>query len=107
MSSALSVIQNLVKLFYSTDELHDYFDALRNLTEEMYSASGQRVVFLLHSMGGPITWYFLGHQPQRWKDKYVESVISLAGAWGGSIKAVKVYTAGNQSTMPIFFTNPV
>lgn len=86
------------------NELQYYFDALRQLTEEMYNTSGQRVVYLLHSMGGPITWYFLGHQPQSWKDKYVEAVISLAGAWGGSIKAVKVYTAGDN--LGIYLISP-
>lgn len=93
-------------IFCSTDELQHYFDALRQLTEEMYNTSGQRVVYLLHSMGGPITWYFLGHQSQSWKDKYVESVISVAGAWGGSIKAVKVYTAG-KSEFVCIFTLPI
>lgn len=86
------------------NEQEAYFDALRHLTEKMYSATGQRVVYLLHSMGGPMMWYFLGHQPQSWKDKYVEAVISLAGAWGGSVKAVKVYTAGDN--LGIYLISP-
>ncbi|KAK8391238.1 hypothetical protein O3P69_017126 [Scylla paramamosain] len=86
------------------NEQKNYFKALKHMTESMYNSEGQRVVYLLHSMGGPMIWYFLANQPQSWKDEYVEGVISMAGAWGGSIKAVKVYTAGDN--LGIYLINP-
>ncbi|MPC34013.1 Group XV phospholipase A2 [Portunus trituberculatus] len=86
------------------NEQQNYFKALKHMTESMYNAVGYRVVYLLHSMGGPMIWYFLANQPQSWKDKYVEGVISMAGAWGGSVKAVKVYTAGDN--LGIYLINP-
>nr|XP_053644997.1 phospholipase A2 group XV-like isoform X1 [Cherax quadricarinatus] len=77
------------------NELGDYFLMLRQLIEETYVYTGRKIVLILHSMGAPMTHYFLNRQPQAWKDRYIETVVSLAGAWGGSIKAVKVYTAGD------------
>lgn len=52
-------------------------------------------MFIVHSMGGCMALKFLKDQTQDWKDKYVRAMISLAGAWGGSIKALKVFTIGN------------
>ena len=83
-------------LKFLTDENAEYFEKLQQLVEETYEKNDkQRVILMLHSMGGPMITYFLTHQPQKWKDKYIEAVVSLAGAWGGSIKAIKVYAAGN------------
>lgn len=45
-------------------------------------------------MGAPMTLIFLQRQTQKWKDKYISSLISLAGAWGGSVKALKVFAIG-------------
>lgn len=38
---------------------------------------------------------FLQQQTKSWKGKYVARVISLAGAWVGSVKAVKVFAVGD------------
>lgn len=38
---------------------------------------------------------FLQRQSKDWKEKYIERVISLAGAWAGSAKAVKVFAIGD------------
>ncbi|XP_045597360.2 lysosomal phospholipase A and acyltransferase isoform X1 [Procambarus clarkii] len=77
------------------NEHSEYFIQLRQLIEETYQYTGQKIVLLVHSMGAPMTQYFLNHLPQDWKDRYIETMVSLAGAWGGSVKAVKVYTAGD------------
>lgn len=45
-------------------------------------------------MGGCMTLKFLRDQTQAWKDKYVRALVSLAGAWGGSVKALKVFAVG-------------
>lgn len=77
------------------NEHDEYFRDLRRLIEETYQSLGRKVILILHSMGAPMMHYFLNQQEQHWKDKHIETVVSLAGAWGGSIKAVKVYTAGD------------
>lgn len=39
--------------------------------------------------------YFLNMQTQAWKDKYIKRLVTLSGAWGGSVKAIKVYAMGD------------
>lgn len=46
-------------------------------------------------MGGPMSLIFLQQQSKKWKDKYISSLISLAGVWGGSVKALKVFAVGD------------
>jgi lysophospholipase-3 len=46
-------------------------------------------------MGGPMSLIFLQNQSKKWKDKYINSLITLAGAWGGSVKALKVFAIGD------------
>lgn len=55
---------------------------------------GQPAILLAHSMGGPMCTYFLSKQTQKWKDENVRSLVTLAGVWGGAMKAVKVYLIG-------------
>lgn len=77
------------------DENQDYFVKLKALIEETYEQnSNERVMMVAHSMGGPMSLYFLNLQTQAWKDKYIKCLVSLSGAWGGSVKAVKVYAIG-------------
>lgn len=81
---------------FFTDENQQWFVDVKRLVEETYEAGGQlRVTFIVHSMGGPMTLVFLQQQTQKWKDRYIEQVVSLAGAWAGSVKAVKVYAVGD------------
>ncbi|KAL1512992.1 hypothetical protein ABEB36_002483 [Hypothenemus hampei] len=78
------------------NENQDYFVKLKKLIEDTYEENNQTSVMLIvHSMGGPTSLYFLNLQSQSWKDKYVKNLISLGGAWGGSVKAIKVYAMGD------------
>lgn len=52
------------------------------------------VTLLAHSMGGPMTLIMLQRQSQKWKDKYINTFISLSAVWAGSIKAIKVFAIG-------------
>lgn len=51
-------------------------------------------MLIAHSMGGPMSLYFLQNQPQQWKDQYIKCLVTLSGVWGGSVKALKVYAIG-------------
>lgn len=46
-------------------------------------------------MGCPTMLYFLNQQSQRWKSKYIKSLITLAGPWGGAVKALKAFASGD------------
>ena len=69
---------------------------MKGLVEDTYTSGGNEpVTLLVHSMGGPMSLVFLQLQSQAWKDKYIARVISLAGAWAGSAKAIKVFAIGD------------
>lgn len=69
---------------------------MKQLVEDTYELNGQqRITLLVHSMGGPMSLVFLQKQTKVWKDKYIARMISLAGAWAGSAKAVKVFAMGD------------
>ena len=85
----------VIKLIFVADEQSEYFKNLKHLIEDTYALNGnKKVVLLVHSLGGLMTLTFLNNQSQQWKDQYIRAIISLAGAWGGSAKAVKVYAIG-------------
>ncbi|OXU27331.1 hypothetical protein TSAR_007291 [Trichomalopsis sarcophagae] len=78
------------------NENDEYFVKLKDLVEETYIMNNnQPVTLVAHSMGGPMSLIFLQRQSQKWKDKYINSLITLAGAWGGSVKALKVFAIGD------------
>jgi len=84
-----------IKFSFFIDENTEFFVKLKILTEETYQQNNNTpVVFIVHSMGGCMTLKFLRAQTQEWKDKYVRAMVSLAGAWGGAVKALKVFTVG-------------
>lgn len=78
------------------DENSEYFTKLQDLVEEMYDEHQQPVYLLGHSMGCHYVLYFLNHQPQAWKDKYIKGFISLGAPWGGAVKPLRVLASGTQ-----------
>ncbi|KAK7601461.1 hypothetical protein V9T40_008902 [Parthenolecanium corni] len=76
-------------------EINEYWDHLRQLVVNTYHENNNtRVSLIVHSMGGPMALAFLHQQPQRFKDTYIESLISLSGAYGGSTQALSVFIRG-------------
>jgi lysophospholipase III len=55
----------------------------------------QPITFIAHSMGAPMLMIFLQRQSDSWKDKHIARMITIAGAWGGSAKTVKVFAVGD------------
>lgn len=78
------------------DELGPFFAQFKQLVEDNYNDNGYESSMLVcHSMGCLITTQFLRAQSQAWKNKYVKSLVTLGGPWGGSIKALKAFTSGD------------
>lgn len=78
------------------NENQQWFVDLKVLVEQTYEANGKvPITFIVHSMGAPMTLVFLQQQRNSWKNKYISRIISLAGAWAGSVKAVKVFAIGD------------
>ena len=73
-----------------------YYSRVRQLIEEMYAEShNTKVTLVVHSMGGPVTLYFLNNVvDQAWKDKYIHAFVPLAGAWSGGNKVLQALISG-------------
>lgn len=89
----------------STDENTEYLRKLQELVEELYDRYQQPVYLLGHSMGCHYVLFFLNHQPQAWKDKYIRGFISLGAPWGGAVKALRVMASGNENCCTIIQYN--
>jgi len=74
---------------------------LKELIEETVAAQGQRVSLVSHSMGCLQTLYFLNHQTQEWKDKFIEKWIPISGPFGGSAEEVRLHASGNNEGLPV------
>lgn len=53
-----------------------------------------KVVIIGHSMGNLFIQYMLKNLTQSWKDKFIDSFISINGPYIGSVKALKAITSG-------------
>lgn len=73
-----------------------WFVDMKKLVEDTYAMNENTPVSIIcHSMGCPMSLLLLQNQTQEWKDKYISKYITLAGAFGGSVKALKVFAAGD------------
>ena len=62
----------------------EWMVAMKKLVKETYAANGNRRVTIIgHSLGGLYSLYFLNHQSQRWKDKYISYYIPMGTPFGG------------------------
>ena len=84
-------------------EKQGYYADLKALVERTYASGGnKRVVLVVHSMGAPITLYFLTNTvDQEWKEKYVKAFVSISGAWRGAAKALKAFVSGENEGIVI------
>ncbi|CAB1323340.1 unnamed protein product [Coregonus sp. 'balchen'] len=78
-----------------------YFMSLQQMIEEMAEKAGGPVVLMAHSMGNMYTLYFLNHQPQAWKDRYIKSFVSLGAPWAGVAKTLRVVATGDNNRIPV------
>ena len=81
-----------------TDQLYvrGYYGQLKSLVEQMYASNGNRKVTLVaHSMGGPVTLFFLNNVvSQQWKNTYIYAFVPIAGAWSGGNKILQSLISG-------------
>ncbi|XP_013400988.1 group XV phospholipase A2-like [Lingula anatina] len=90
------------------NEQADFFLKFKQLIEETFTMNNNsRVVLVGHSMGNMYTLYFLNHQPQQWKDKYIRSFVSLAGPWGGAAKTLRLMSSGDSLGFYSIILNPL
>lgn len=79
----------------SPRELTDYLVNLKALIEETTRANNDLpCIIICHSMGCPLTLYFLLRQTDQWKSTYIRKLITIASPWGGAVKAMKAFATG-------------
>ncbi len=74
---------------------------MQGVVEEMYEQNNQtKVTIVVHSMGGPVSLYFLNNiVTQAWKDQYIHAYIPLSGAWDGAALAMEALLSGEFDSM--------
>ena len=66
------------------------------------NGGNKKVVFIVHSMGAPVSLYFLTkYVSQDWKDTYLKAYVSISGAWRGAVNAVKAFISGQNEDIVI------
>jgi pimeloyl-ACP methyl ester carboxylesterase len=78
-----------------TEYLEGYFTRLKELVETAYDMNNLKSVLVAHSIGCLITYIFLvEHCSSAWKEKYIDTFISIGGPYGGASIVVKTLLSG-------------
>ena len=77
-------------------EQKELFDFMKTTIEKLViDSGGARAIIATHSMGGPYFHYFLTNLvDEKWKQKYVEKWIAVAGPFIGSAKGIQAVLSG-------------
>lgn len=87
------------------NELGDYFDNLKDQSEQLVRENGGRPIsYICHSMGCNNMLYFLHRQASKWKAQHVKRLISIAAPWAGSVSAMRAAAVGDDLGMPYLFS---
>ncbi|KAJ6240894.1 phosphatidylcholine-sterol acyltransferase [Anaeramoeba flamelloides] len=79
----------------SPRNLTQYFHDLTGLIEYTYGMKNERVTLICHSMGCKLSIYFLSKKSQKWKDKHIEQLITIAPAFSGAFEGLRSLLFGN------------
>lgn len=90
------------RLILDQDYLKNYNIRLKKLIEEAWDKSGKRKVTLIsHSLGGPVTSYFINSHTKAWKDKYLKKFIAISGPFGGATESLSACLTGETAGIPV------
>lgn len=102
-----SLINFLIEQFISDSAL-EYFANLKALIEDTYLKNNKtQIVLLSHSLGCPYTHHFLYNMSQEWKDTHIRAWVTIAGAWAGSAKLMRIYASGTNLGFPDVVLEPL
>lgn len=88
------------RLIMDVEYLPKFIHHLKALVQQAANKARAPVVIIGHSLGCPVVNYFLNTMPQKWKDTYIRSFISLAGPYGGATKALDASLSGETEGLP-------
>ena len=72
-------------------ENDEYKLQTKNLIEDMYQSTGQKIVLMGHSLGPVYVLPFLYSMTQEWKDKHIKSLISIGAPFGGTFYGLIIH----------------
>ncbi|GMI01918.1 hypothetical protein TrVE_jg4648 [Triparma verrucosa] len=78
----------------------NYVNATMALAEKLYEDTGEKVLWISHSMGGLWSHYILSNADQAWKDKYIEAWVPIAPAYGGTAQELRLFASGDSEGIP-------
>ena len=79
----------------------DYFDNLSDLVEKASQMNGNSpVLFISHSMGGPVLQAFFNSVSAAWKQQYVRAFFPVEGPWLGAPKVLLAIVSGDSFGTP-------
>lgn len=82
--------------------MQGYFDNVKKLAEDMYNDYHHPITLIVHSMGGPISLYFLTQVvSEEWKQQHIKQYISLSSVWAGAIVSVQSIISGDNEGIVI------
>lgn len=77
------------------DYLQNYFSRTKTLIEDAHDVTGKSAIIVAHSIGCLITYLFLvEYCNPSWKNKYIDTFVSINGPYGGSSIALKTILSG-------------
>lgn len=93
------------RLSYENLEVRDrYFSKLKMTIEDLSESTGQKTVFMGHSMGSQVLFYFLkwveatgqgfGNGGPTWVNDHIEAVVDISGSTLGTPKAIVALLSG-------------
>lgn len=93
---------------FIADSADEYFANLQALIEDTYIKNNKTsVVLLSHSLGCPFTHHFLSKMSQDWKDTHIKVWVTVAGAWAGTAKLMRIYASGTNLGLPDVVVEPL
>lgn len=100
--SGVGIVGRFNKIWFKfPDEDAEFRSQLKELVEQVFASNNNTAVTLIvHGAGGPKLLHFLQEQSQEWKDKHVKRMVSLNGAWGGTVQSIETYTVGDDFGLP-------
>ena len=78
-----------------------YMNNTMSMAEELYEKTGEKVLWVSHSMGGLWTHYIMSQASRDWKEKYIEAWVPVAPAYGGTSTEVKLFASGDAEGIPL------
>ena len=81
--------------------MEGYFKNLTKLAETASEMNnGRPVIFITHSMGGPVLQAFFNSVSDAWKEKYVRAFLPVQGPWLGATRILLAFVSGDPLATP-------